>query len=319
MADSESYNMFHSEYLCGTTYLDMVEQFFFPQIEHLQTNILFQQVGAPPHWVNDVRTTLDNVFPGRWIDSGGPIASPLSSPNLTSLDFFLWGYVKDKVYDTPVRRDLRDLRERIIEAIERIPEDMLQRAWQEIVHRLDIVTVTAGAHSLMLAGSEFQSLGRAIVKEDEYEEVRWDGCNHDTRFGHRCSKPTACSFTSRPVRRSPEPQRLLLSTCASVLVHAVAELSTALEESRGLVNELKLALDDRNKKIRHLECRIDDMEQYQRRQCLRIFGVPEVENEDTDVIAIQVAEKTGVSLQVSDIDRSHRVGKRRMIVPGPSL
>ncbi|KAJ4434544.1 hypothetical protein ANN_23106 [Periplaneta americana] len=27
----------------------------------------------------------------------------------------------------------------------------------------------------MLAGSEFQSLGRAIVKEDEYEEVRWDG------------------------------------------------------------------------------------------------------------------------------------------------
>ncbi|KAJ4450430.1 hypothetical protein ANN_01854 [Periplaneta americana] len=29
--------------------------------------------------------------------------------------------------------------------------------------------------SLMLAGKEFQSLGRAIVKEDEYEEVRWDG------------------------------------------------------------------------------------------------------------------------------------------------
>ncbi|KAJ4427327.1 hypothetical protein ANN_24947 [Periplaneta americana] len=33
----------------------------------------------------------------------------------------------------------RDLRERILEAIESIPEDMLQRAWQEIVHRLDIV------------------------------------------------------------------------------------------------------------------------------------------------------------------------------------
>ncbi|KAJ4427844.1 hypothetical protein ANN_25623 [Periplaneta americana] len=28
--------------------------------------------------------------------------------------------------------------------------------------------------SLMLAGNEFQSFGRAIVKEDEYEEVRWD-------------------------------------------------------------------------------------------------------------------------------------------------
>ncbi|KAJ4439217.1 hypothetical protein ANN_07336 [Periplaneta americana] len=32
-----------------------------------------------------------------------------------------------------------------------------------------------GRKSLMLAGNEFQSLGRAIVKEDEYEEVRRDG------------------------------------------------------------------------------------------------------------------------------------------------
>ncbi|KAJ4449505.1 hypothetical protein ANN_00905 [Periplaneta americana] len=29
--------------------------------------------------------------------------------------------------------------------------------------------------SLQATGNEFQSLGRAIVKEDEYEEVRWDG------------------------------------------------------------------------------------------------------------------------------------------------
>ena len=129
----------------GTTYLDMLEQFFFPQIEQLQPNIVFQQDGAPPHWSNEVRTTLDNIFPGRWIGRGGPIAWPPRSPDLTPLDFFLWGYVKDKVYATPVR-DLRDLRERIIEAIESIPEDILQRTWQEIVHRFDIVTVTAGAH-----------------------------------------------------------------------------------------------------------------------------------------------------------------------------
>ncbi|KAJ4442151.1 hypothetical protein ANN_12017 [Periplaneta americana] len=51
----------------------------------------------------------------------------------------------NKVYAIPVR-DLRDLREHIIEAIESIPEDMLLHTWQEIVHRLDIITVTAGAH-----------------------------------------------------------------------------------------------------------------------------------------------------------------------------
>ncbi|KAJ4444158.1 hypothetical protein ANN_05947 [Periplaneta americana] len=37
------------------------------------------------------------------------------------------------------------------------------------------VRAALNLRSLMLAGSEFQSLGRAIVKEDEYEEVRWDG------------------------------------------------------------------------------------------------------------------------------------------------
>ncbi|KAJ4446046.1 hypothetical protein ANN_12732 [Periplaneta americana] len=34
---------------------------------------------------------------------------------------------------------------------------------------------SAYQQSLTLAGSKFQSLGRAIVKEDEYEDVRWDG------------------------------------------------------------------------------------------------------------------------------------------------
>ncbi|KAJ4452254.1 hypothetical protein ANN_03772 [Periplaneta americana] len=35
-------------------------------------------------------------------------------------------------------------------------------------------SLKASQLSLMLAGNEFQSLDRAIVKEDEYEEVRWD-------------------------------------------------------------------------------------------------------------------------------------------------
>ncbi|KAJ4434405.1 hypothetical protein ANN_22966 [Periplaneta americana] len=43
------------------------------------------------------------------------------------------------------------------------------------VHRLQQICFVGDSASLMLAGNEFQSLGRAIVKEDEYEEVRWDG------------------------------------------------------------------------------------------------------------------------------------------------
>ena len=59
--------------------------------------------------------------------------------------FFLWGYVKDRVYQTPVQ-DLVTLRERIVEAIQAVDVDMLQRVWMEMEYRLDILRATNGAH-----------------------------------------------------------------------------------------------------------------------------------------------------------------------------
>ncbi|EFN79461.1 hypothetical protein EAI_08372, partial [Harpegnathos saltator] len=34
----------------------------------------------------------------RWIGPHGPVAWPARSPDLTSLDFYLWGYLKDIVF-----------------------------------------------------------------------------------------------------------------------------------------------------------------------------------------------------------------------------
>jgi hypothetical protein len=39
---------------------------------------------------------------GRWIGRGGPIAWPPRSPDLTPLDIFLWGYVKNTVYQVKI-------------------------------------------------------------------------------------------------------------------------------------------------------------------------------------------------------------------------
>jgi hypothetical protein len=58
---------------------------------------------------------------------------------LQRLDFFLWGYVKEIVYRTKVR-DITNLKQRTID------EGMLQRTWQEIEHRLDVLRATNGAH-----------------------------------------------------------------------------------------------------------------------------------------------------------------------------
>jgi hypothetical protein len=41
-------------------------------------------------------------FPGHWVGRDGPIPWSPRSPDIKPLDFFLWGYVKDIVYMTPV-------------------------------------------------------------------------------------------------------------------------------------------------------------------------------------------------------------------------
>jgi hypothetical protein len=41
----------------------------------------------------EVREYLNTHFPGRWIGKAEPVAWPPRSPDLTPLDFFLWGFV----------------------------------------------------------------------------------------------------------------------------------------------------------------------------------------------------------------------------------
>ena len=109
-------------------YLDLLTEYVAPQLIDSQPTIIFQQDGAPPHWVLRVRQFLKETFSDRWIGRDGPISWPPRSPDITTLDFFLWGYVKDIVYRTKVR-DITDLKQRISDAIATIDEDMLQRAW----------------------------------------------------------------------------------------------------------------------------------------------------------------------------------------------
>lgn len=63
-----------------------------------RVSIYFQQDGAPPHQLNQVRTLLQRMFRGKWISTNGPIRWPPRSPDLTPLDFYFWGYLKDEVY-----------------------------------------------------------------------------------------------------------------------------------------------------------------------------------------------------------------------------
>jgi hypothetical protein len=66
-------------------------------------------------------------------------------PDITLLDFFFSGYIKDQVYATHVP-DLPTLQDRICDVIASVTLDILDRTQQEIEYRLDIICATSGSH-----------------------------------------------------------------------------------------------------------------------------------------------------------------------------
>jgi hypothetical protein len=85
------------------------------------------------------------AFRRRWIGKGGLILWPRGSPDLTPIDFFFWGCVKNYVY-MDIIRDLNRLKARTREAAQQVTRDVLQRVWQDIGYRLNICRVTNGTH-----------------------------------------------------------------------------------------------------------------------------------------------------------------------------
>lgn len=98
-------------------------------------NLWYQQDGAPAHFSVMVRNYLDQIFPDRWIGRRGAIEWPARSPDLTPLDFFLWGYLKSKIYfNRPNTID--ELKQRIRNEIRAIRPDTLRNVLQDFQFRL---------------------------------------------------------------------------------------------------------------------------------------------------------------------------------------
>ena len=62
----------------------------------------FQHDGALPHYTRHVREYLNESFPNCWLGRDGPVAWPPRSPDLTPLDYYLWGHRKTLMYETKV-------------------------------------------------------------------------------------------------------------------------------------------------------------------------------------------------------------------------
>lgn len=85
------------------------------------------------------------------------------------------------------------------------------------------------------------------------------------------------------------------------------ENKTIMEENlnlKVLVADLRYAVDT-------MEQNLDNMEQYSRRDCLEVKGVPIQDGESTDGIIKTIGENIGVSLEDSDISVSHRLRENK--------
>ena len=91
------------------------------------------------HKANSVRNLLNEKLPGKRIGRRGPIEWPAQSPDLTLLDFFFWGVIKDKVYGENYRNPVSRL-----QSLERCPSSMGTQIYSnECAHQWQIESKNA--------------------------------------------------------------------------------------------------------------------------------------------------------------------------------
>lgn len=123
-----------------------------------------------------------------------------------------------------------------------------------------------------------------------------------------------------------------ISLISKQIKQSLDQLTKQVEINQSNIHDLSLKVDQSTKDLHRSATKIEDLEdhkqqlsrdinnleQYTRRNNLRIFGIPEMKGEKTNLIVKEMAsDKLGINLEDTDIDRSHRVGqgeKRAIIV-----
>lgn len=131
------------ENFLNNTILELVEDMPL----HLRQRMWFQHDGAPPHRARVATAWLNAHFPVHWIGFGGPVAWPPRSPDLNPLDFYLWGHLKQLVYNVPITTR-EQLLERIQNAANEIRNDpnVLARVCDSLVRRCHVCIRAEGGH-----------------------------------------------------------------------------------------------------------------------------------------------------------------------------
>lgn len=128
-------------------YQEMLLNFVWPAVDTLPEESWFQQDGAPCHTARTTMDILRQKFPERLISRNGIINWPPRSCDLNPLDFFLWGYIKDKVYENKPN-SISHLKEAICHIIGTITSDLCHRVIENFERRIHYCAEHEGGHTL---------------------------------------------------------------------------------------------------------------------------------------------------------------------------
>lgn len=127
-------------------YVDVLNQKLLPFVGD-NTQHWYQHDGAPPHFSIAARTWLDEHFPQRWIGRRGPQEWPPRSPDLTIPDFWLWSYVKDRVYAIENNfLNLDELQGAISRVLSDIDHRIIRKCYTNFVERCNLCLQQNGEH-----------------------------------------------------------------------------------------------------------------------------------------------------------------------------
>ena len=112
-------------------YLEMINHYALPELYEIfgqrqngtVKDTWWFQDGAPAHRAIPVHDRLQELFPRRVVALGHLPEWPPRSPDLTPLDYFLWGYVKYRVFLTPPT-SLQDLRARVTDVFQQLKGEL---------------------------------------------------------------------------------------------------------------------------------------------------------------------------------------------------
>lgn len=140
---------FFEDNLNGNRYLNLLEKDLPILMENIplqqRLDLIWQQDGAPAHNTLAVRAFLNKLYGDNWFGTHSPkMQWPPRSPDLSVLDFFFWGYLKNEVYKEELK-NVEELKTKITECCKNIKSSVISKATStEVMKRLSFCLAENG-------------------------------------------------------------------------------------------------------------------------------------------------------------------------------